>query len=76
MARRDARQQDLMRWQSRVKEKHQAVTDKIALVEDRFNRNIHIEELEQAAVKAVRDGYNRGIAENIGHVHGVGRRTQ
>jgi hypothetical protein len=76
LARRDACQQDLARWQGRVKEKHQAVIDKIALVEDRFNRNIHIEELEQAAVKAVRDGYNRGIAENIGRIHGVARRTQ
>jgi len=76
LARRDACQQDLARWQSRVREKHQAVIEKIALVEDRFNRNIHIEELEQAAVKAVRDGYHRGIAENIGRIHGVTRRTQ
>ena len=59
-----------------MRDKHQAVIDKIALVEDRFNRNIHIEELEQAAIKAVRDGYNRGVSENIGHVHGVGRRKQ
>lgn len=76
LARREACQQDLTRWQARVKEKHQAVIDKIALVEDRFNRNIHIEELEQAAIKAVRDGYNRGIAENIGRIHGVSRRTK
>jgi hypothetical protein len=76
LAHRDACQQDLSRWQARVREKHQGVIDKIALVEDRFNRNIHIEELEQAAVKAVRDGYNRGVAENIGRIHGVARRTQ
>jgi hypothetical protein len=76
LAQRDSCQQDLTRWQARVKEKHQSVMEKIALVEDRFNRNIHIEELEQTAMKAVRDGYNRGIAENIGRIHGVSRRTQ
>ncbi len=76
IARRDACHQDLARWQARVQEKHRAVNEKIALVEDRFNRNIHIEELEQVAVKAVRDGYNRGISENIGRVFGVTRRTQ
>lgn len=76
LARHDACQQDLARRQGRVKEKHQAVIEKIALVEDRFNRNIHIEELEQAAVKAVRDGYSRGVAENIGRIHGVSGRTR
>jgi hypothetical protein len=72
---RDAAQADLTRWQTRVKELGQAIASKIASVEDRHNRNIHISELEDVAMKAVLDGYNAGIAENVGRIRGVARRT-
>lgn len=76
IAARDAAQADLTRWQTRLKELNAAITSKIALVEERHNRNIHITELEDVAIKAVLDGYNAGIAENIGRVRGVARRAQ
>jgi hypothetical protein len=71
----DAAKADLTRWQTRIKELGEAIATKIAFVEDRHNRHIHIEELESVAIKAVLDGYNAGIAENVGRVRGVGRRT-
>jgi hypothetical protein len=71
----DAAKADLTRWQTRIKELGDAIASKIAFVEDRHNRNIHIAELEAVAIKAVLDGYNAGIAENIGRVRGVVRRT-
>lgn len=71
----DAAQADLTRWQARVNELGHAIASKIAAVEDRHNRNIHISELEDVAIKAVLDGYNAGIAENVGRIRGVARRT-
>jgi len=75
IAGRDAAQADLTRWQTRTKELGDAIASKIAAVEDRHNRNIHISELEDVAVKAVLDGYNAGIAENVGRIRGVARRA-
>ena len=75
IAGRDASQADLTRWQTRIKELGGAIASKIAFVEDRHNRNIHIAELEAVAIKAVLDGNNAGIAENVGRVRGVSRRT-
>lgn len=75
VAHRDAAQADLARWETRVKELTQAIADKIAFVEDRHNRHIHIAELEAVAIKAVVDGYYAGIAENVGRVRGVGGRV-
>jgi hypothetical protein len=75
IAARDAAQSDLTRWQERLKELNNAIVSKIAFVEDRHNRNIHIAELEKVAIKAVLDGYNAGIAENVGRIRGVRRRT-
>jgi hypothetical protein len=72
---RDAAQADLTRWQTRIKELGDAIASKIAFVEDRHNRNIHIAELEAVAIKAVLDGYNAGIAENVGRIRGVSRRA-
>ncbi len=66
---------DLTRWQSRIKELNQAIAQKIAYVEDRFNRNLHLPELEAVAIKAVLDGYNAGITENVGRLRGAMRRT-
>lgn len=75
IAGRDAAQADLTRWQTRVKELGHVIASKIAAVEDRHNRNIHISELENLAIKAALDGYNAGIAENVGRIRGVARRT-
>jgi len=70
-----AAQTDLSRWEARVKDLDAKVNRRIAMVEDRHNRNIHLPELEAVAVKAVRDGYSAGIAENLGRLRAVGRRV-
>lgn len=71
VAARDAAQADLSRWKEKVEELDEAIAAKIALVENRHNRNIHLPELEAVAIKAVMDGYNAGIAENLGRLRGV-----
>ena len=76
IAGRDAAQIEDMRWQSRVKELTGSITGTIAFVTDRHNRNIHLPELEAVAIKAVLDGYNAGITENIGRLLGVTRRAK
>jgi hypothetical protein len=75
-ASRDAAQADLTSGQVRIKELSEAIAAKIAFVEDRHNRNIHIAELEAVAIKAVLDGYNAGIAGNLGRIRGVARREE
>jgi hypothetical protein len=72
---REAAQADLLRWQARLRELNEEIRNKIAYVEDRFNRNLHLPELEAVAIKAVSDGYNAGITENLGHLRGATRRT-
>ena len=76
IAHRDNAHAELSRCQARIKELNQAVSEKILYVEDRHNRNFNVTELEAVAVKAVLDGYNAGIAENIGRVRGVARRIE
>jgi hypothetical protein len=76
IAARDASQSDLKRWQSRVRELSESISNRIALVADRHNRNIHLPELEDVAIKAVLDGYNAGTTENIGRLRGVPTRAQ
>ena len=71
----DAAQSDLSRRQARLKELSQNIAQKIALVRDRHERNIHLPELEAVAAKAVRDGYNAGINENIGRLRSAAGRT-
>jgi hypothetical protein len=71
VAARDAAQANLSRCKETVKELDEAIAAKIALVENRHNRNIHLPELEAVAIKAVMDGYNAGIAENKGRLRGV-----
>lgn len=75
-AARDAAQADLGRRQAHLKELNDVIAGKIAFVEDRHNRNIHIGELEAVAIKAVLDGYNAAVTENIGRVRGVARRPK
>lgn len=76
IAGRDAAQAENTRWQTRVKELTESITGKIAFVTDRHNRNIHLPELEAVANRAVLDGYNAGITENIGRLLGISRRTE
>jgi hypothetical protein len=76
IGRRDAAAADLARRQGDIRELRVIIAGQIAVVEDRHNRNIHIGELEAVAVKAVNDGYNAGIAENVGRVRGVTRRDE
>ena len=71
---RDAALANLSRWKGKVKELDEAIAAKISMVENRHNRNTHLPELEAVAIKAVTDGYNAGITENIGILHGVRRR--
>lgn len=75
-AARDAAQVDLTRRQAHLKELNAVIAGTIAFVEDRHNRNIHIGELEAVAIKAVLDGHNAAITENIGRIRGVARRAK
>jgi hypothetical protein len=75
LALRDAEYADLERRQSRLKEVNEAIERKIAYVEDRSHRCVHLPELETVAIKAVLDGYNAGIAENLGRLRGAARRS-
>ncbi len=75
VASRDTEQTDVQRRQAQLKEINEAIARKIAYVEDRFNRNLHLPELEAVAIKAVLDGYNAGITENIGRIRGAVRRN-
>ncbi len=70
-ANRDAELVDLERRQKRLREVNDSIRQKIAYVEDRANRCVHLQELEAVAIKAVLDGYNAGINENLGRVRGV-----
>jgi hypothetical protein len=73
VALRDAALADLERRQTRAHEVSDAIGRKIAYVEDRSHRNLHLPELEAVAVKAVLDGYNAGLAENVGRLRGARR---
>jgi hypothetical protein len=68
---RDAELANLERRQKRLQEANDAISRKIAYVEDRTHRNVHLPELEAVAIKAVLNGYNGGIAENIGRLRGA-----
>ena len=69
----DAAQINVSRWTSRLEDINQAVREHIAYVENRSAHNLQVSELEDVAVKAVLDGYNAGISENIGRILGVWR---
>lgn len=73
---RDAELADLQRRQTHLKEVSDAIGRKIAYVEDRSNRNLLLPELENVAIKAVSDGYNAGIAKNVGRLRSATRRTK
>jgi hypothetical protein len=71
VAARDAEVADLERRKKRLQEVNDSIGRKIAYVEDRANRCVHLPELEAVAIKAVHDGYNAGISENIGRLRGA-----
>jgi hypothetical protein len=64
----------LDRWKDRLRTLNELIDSHIGYVEERAVRNVHIEELETAALKAATDGYLAGIADNRGRVLGVGRK--
>jgi len=76
LATRDAAAADLARWKTLLQEINQRVGRHIAYVEDRFNRNSQLPQLEADAITAVLDGYNAGVTENIGRLRGAIGSTQ
>lgn len=62
---------DLERRQKQLEQINDSSGQKIAYVEDRAHRCVHLPELEAVAIKAVLDGYNAGINENLGRIRGV-----
>lgn len=72
---RDAEIANLSRCQADLKELDEKIHRFIQSVADRQYCSEHLPELETVAVKAVRDGYSQGIADNIGHLRGASRRA-
>jgi hypothetical protein len=72
----DAAKARLERWKERLGVLNQAITHHINYVGERALRNMHIDQIEATAFKAVRDGYLAGIADNRGHVLGAGKRDK
>jgi hypothetical protein len=68
----DAAEREHQRRQDRLDELNEEITDHIGHVEERDLRNVNVNELIATAVKAVTDGYNEGIAINVGRVIGTG----
>ena len=71
-ARLELAQTNLERCKDRVGELNDAINGHINYVEEREVRYLRIDEIEATALKAVRDGYQAGIAENRGRVLGIG----
>lgn len=63
---------NLQRCKDQVKELNNAINGHINYVEEREVRYLRINEIEAAALKAVRDGYQAGVAENRGRILGIG----
>ncbi len=73
---RDAALAHLERIRERLTEIGDRIRGHIGYVEDRSTRNLHINEIEAAAVKAASAGYLSGISENRGRVLGIGGTEQ
>ena len=71
---RDAEQATLVRWQRKHEALDKSIASKISYVEDRNDRSMPLPELEAVAVKAAIDGYNAGVAYNVGLIRGAIRR--
>jgi hypothetical protein len=76
MAALEAARKKLERWKERLKALSELINSHIDYVGERAIRNLHIDELEATAVKAARDGYLAGIADNRGRVLGAGRKEK
>jgi len=61
----------LERCKNRLKELNDAITGHIRYVEGRAIRSLHIDQIEATLLKAVRDGYHAGIAQNRGRILGT-----
>ena len=72
----DAAKTKLARWKEKLSALNEKIHGHIAYVEERTIRNLHIDELEATALKAARDGYLAGIADNRGRVLGAGRKDR
>jgi hypothetical protein len=68
-----ASEADLERRRKELAKVEEAIEEHVAYVEDRTFRSLAIEELSKAATTAVKDGYNKGIAENRGRIRGSRR---
>lgn len=68
---RDTELADLERRKTKLQEVSTSIRQKIAHVEDRAHRDLRLPELEAVAIKTVLDGYNAGIAENVGRQRGA-----
>jgi hypothetical protein len=71
-ARLEMAQTNLERWKDRLRELNNAINGHINYVEEREFRYLRIDEIEATALKAVRDGYQAGVAENRGRILGIG----
>ena len=63
-ARLDAARAEQKRRQDALDEINRRIAEHISYVEERELRHLSVKQLEEVAVKAVRDGYSAGIAEN------------
>ncbi|MGH9419695.1 MAG: hypothetical protein ACRD3J_06965, partial [Thermoanaerobaculia bacterium] len=64
-------QTHLGRCENRLKTLKDAITAHIGYVEERAIRFLHIDQIEATLLKAVRDGYHAGIAQNRGRILGT-----
>jgi hypothetical protein len=61
----------LERCKDRLKQLNDAIAAHIDYVEERALRFFHIDQIEATLLKAVRDGYHAGIAQNRGRILGT-----
>jgi hypothetical protein len=73
---RDAAQKELDRLQNVIADLQAKIDEHLKYVESRSPRFRSLEEAVAAAIKAVRDGYFAGLAENRGYLVGSSRRAQ
>lgn len=71
VAARDAAQREVDRKHQQVIDAEEIISKFNEMLQDRCERNLHIDELEALGVKSVHDGYNASIAENKGRIRGV-----
>jgi hypothetical protein len=68
----EAARNEHKRRDERVEKLNQAIKEHIEFIADLDLRQVNLRDLIQAAVKAVLDGYNDGIAFNRGHIRRAG----